>query len=135
MTLTDASPLLALVDVKQKQNARCLSLLPTLAAPLLTPWPCFTEAMYLAYGAGGWPMQRLLWRYVSSGRLRLYTPREADLTRMEVLMEKYRDTLMDMADAALVVTAEALQLRRIFTLDSDFYVYRLADGNALEVIP
>lgn len=134
MTLTDTGPLFSLVDKQQKQHFRCLSLLPTLSAPMLTTWPCFAESMYLVYGAGGWPMQRLLWRYVTSGRLGIYVPTDAKLMRMEALMEKYRDTPMDLADASLVVAAETLGQRRIFTLDSDFYVYRLADGSALEVV-
>ncbi len=41
---------------------------------------------------------------------------------------------MDLADASLIAAAEALSLKRIFTIDSDFYVYRLADGSSLEVI-
>jgi predicted nucleic acid-binding protein len=53
---------------------------------------------------------------------------------MAALMEKYRDTPMDLADASLVVVAESHSARRVFTLDRDFYVYRLADGTALEVI-
>lgn len=50
-------------------------------------------------------------------------------------MEKYKDTPMDLADASLVVAAETLGLRRIFTLDSDFYVFRINDRDAFEVIP
>jgi predicted nucleic acid-binding protein len=42
---------------------------------------------------------------------------------------------MDLADASLVAAAERLGLRRIFTLDSDFYIYRLLDGSALACIP
>ncbi len=60
------------------------------------------------------------------------TPAEAD--RMAALMQQYRDTPMDLADASLVAVAESRTLRRVFTTDSDFYVYRLADGSALEVI-
>jgi predicted nucleic acid-binding protein len=54
---------------------------------------------------------------------------------MAALMAQYRDTPMDLADASLVAVAESLRLRRVFTIDSDFYVYRLADGSALEVLP
>lgn len=134
MTLTDTGPLFSLVDKQQKQHLRCLSLLPTLSAPMLTSWPCFAEAMYLVHGAGGWLMQRILWRYVASGMLAIHISTDAELMRMETLMEKYRDTPMDLADASLVVAAETLGQRRIFTLDSDFYIYRLADGGVLEVI-
>ena len=34
-----------------------------------------------------------------------------------------------------VVTAERLRLNRIFTLDSDFYVYRINDAEAFIVVP
>jgi hypothetical protein len=61
------------------------------------------------------------------------TPAEAN--RMAALMAQYQDTPMDLADASLVVVAESRTLRRVFTTDSDFYVYRLADGSALEVVP
>ena len=51
-----------------------------------------------------------------------------------MLMEKYEDTPMDLADASLVAAAETLGLKRIFTLDSDFYVYRINDKDAFDVI-
>ena len=59
----------------------------------------------------------------------------AEGDRMAVLMAQYQDTPMDLADASLVVVAESRALRRVFTTDADFYVYRLADGSALEVMP
>ncbi|MFI5266525.1 MAG: hypothetical protein ACHQ7M_04020 [Chloroflexota bacterium] len=42
---------------------------------------------------------------------------------------------MDLADATLVALAEQDGHRRIFTLDSDFFVHRPATGRTLEVIP
>ena len=54
---------------------------------------------------------------------------------MKVLMERYQDTPMDLADASLVAAAERLGLSRIFTLDSDFYVYRIDDREAFEIVP
>jgi uncharacterized protein len=50
-------------------------------------------------------------------------------------MDKYKDRPMDLADASLVAATERLGARRIFTLDSDFHIYRLVDGSALECIP
>ena len=41
---------------------------------------------------------------------------------------------MDLADASLVAAAEWLGINRIFALDTDFYVYRLVDGSALDII-
>ena len=51
-----------------------------------------------------------------------------------VLMEKYSDTPMDLTDASLLSLAETHAFTRIFTIDSDFNIYRLKDGNALEII-
>ena len=41
---------------------------------------------------------------------------------------------MDLADASLVAVAERLSLRRVFTFDTHFYIYRLSDGSMLEMI-
>lgn len=50
-------------------------------------------------------------------------------------MAKYHDVPMDLADASLIAVAEQLGLRQVFSLDADFYVYRLADGTVLERVP
>ena len=54
---------------------------------------------------------------------------------MAALMDEYHDLPMDLADASLIAAAECLGVRQIFTLDSDFHIYRLADGSAMEVVP
>ncbi len=53
---------------------------------------------------------------------------------MSALMKKYRDTPMGLADALLIAVAESRTFRQISTVGRDFYIYRLADGTALEVI-
>lgn len=65
----------------------------------------------------------------------LHAANEAECERMKVLMEKYKDLPMDLADASLVAVAESQKIKRIFTLDSDFFVYRLYDKDAFDVIP
>ena len=54
-------------------------------------------------------------------------------------MEEYADHPMDLADASLVVAAEQLQTRRIFSLDrDDFSTYRVRVGwrlEAFELLP
>jgi hypothetical protein len=91
--------------------------------------------MYLVFQAGGYPAQAELWRWRIAGRLALHDLTRDETDRMAALMDKYRDRPMDLADASLVAVAERLGMRRIFTLDSDFHIYRLADGSALECIP
>jgi hypothetical protein len=50
-------------------------------------------------------------------------------------MKQYRDVPMDLADASLVAMAEVLNKRQIFTLDHDFYIYRLRGKQTFEIIP
>ncbi|MDB9518749.1 PIN domain-containing protein [Roseofilum reptotaenium CS-1145] len=94
-----------------------------------------SEAMYFLSELRGWSAQAILWDFIKRKALFLYAIHEAEYQRMEVLMEKYQDLPMDLADASLVAVAESQKIKRIFTLDSDFYVYRLYDKDAFEVIP
>ncbi len=80
-------------------------------------------------------MQKLLWGVWQSGGLKVHSMSEPETARMAALMEKYRDAPMDTADASLIALAETAGYTRIFSIDSDFYVYRLADGTVLEVVP
>jgi predicted nucleic acid-binding protein len=79
--------------------------------------------MYLLGRYGGWPAQHELWSYVTDQILVLYFNDEDEQSRMQVLMEQYRDLPMDLADASLVAAAKTLNQKRIFTLDRDFRIY------------
>lgn len=135
MTLTDAGPLIALIDRGEDAHKRCVAALATLRAPMITTWPAFTEAMYLLGDAAGWPAQEALWRLVERGDLELAVIDGPLLHRARALMERYRDTPMDLADATLVALAEDRGYRRIFTLDKHFHVYRVGNRQTLTIVP
>lgn len=135
MTLTDAGPLVAIIDRRDQHHARCLAAVATLPAPLLlTTWACLGEAMYLLGREGGHDAQDELWAFIADGFVRVHQSADAETARMRELMRQYRDTPMDFADASLVAAAETLGLRRVFTVDHHFYVYRV-NGNAFVVVP
>ena len=102
---------------------------------MATTWPAFTEAMYIAGRAAGWRAQEVLWRWIASGALVVHDLTPRMVARMPVLMERYSDLPMDLADASLVALAEERRLRQVFTLDSDFRVYRLPTGEPFELVP
>ncbi|CCI02741.1 MAG: PIN domain-containing protein [Microcystis aeruginosa PMC 728.11] len=135
MTLCDASPLIALINEADKNHQRCVDILPSLSAPLVTTCACFTEAMYLLRRYGGWFAQQELWGYVVDEILVIHHHNSDELKRMETLMIQYQDVPMDLADASLVAMAEVLNQRQIFTLDSDFYIYRRYGNQPFEVVP
>ncbi|HZL34936.1 MAG TPA: PIN domain-containing protein [Tepidisphaeraceae bacterium] len=143
--LTDTGPLIALLDKRQHLHQACRRVFENADLPLITTWPCFTEAMYFAQREGGQRFQDILWRFVSDRILRIHhsqIPTHTDdaeeqfRDRMRELMEQYADLPMDLADASLVAVAEQLNLRQIFTLDRrDFIIYRTREGAAFEVVP
>ena len=135
MILTDTGPIVALLDADDQHHAACLAAARRLPEePLLTTWPCLTEAMHLL-GRGGYRYQARLWNLHYAEKLFLHQLTPAETTRIAELMEQYRDTPMDLADASLVAAAETLALPLVFTVDHQFYIYRLNDGSALQVVP
>jgi predicted nucleic acid-binding protein len=136
MILIDTGPLVAILDRADNQHKTCVETAARLPrGPVLSTWPCFTEAMYLLESAGGWEYQSKLWLFRQSGKLKLHDATEAEMLRMADLMDTYQDRPMDLADASLVACAEATNRRDVFTLDSDFYIYRLGDGSMLNIVP
>ncbi len=76
-----------------------------------------------------------MWGYVADRILLLYFNGEVEQARMQVLMQQYRDLPMDLADASLVATAEALNQKQVFTLDRDFQIYRFRGNQPFDVVP
>jgi uncharacterized protein len=83
----------------------------------------------------GWEGQDALWALIEQDMIRIHTPNADDWKRVRELMEQYRDTPMACADASLVSLAELKGFKSIFTLDSDFYFYRIHGKESFEVIP
>ena len=107
MTLTDTGPLVALVNRNDPNHAVCVTATRRLpSGPLITTWPCFTEAMYLVFRAGGFPAQAALWQLRTARRLLLHDLTGTEVDRMVELMETSRDRPMDLADASAVAAAE-----------------------------
>ncbi len=134
MTLVDAGPLIAILNRNDPDHEPCTKALKTLTRPLVTTWPAFTEAMYLLGAYGGWPAQELLWGMVDAHHLTIGDLTPDEHAQTAALMKQYRDVPMDLADATLVVLAGRLRHFIMFTLDSDFHVYRPA-GRHFDVVP
>jgi predicted nucleic acid-binding protein len=136
LTLCDTGPLVALIDRGDPHHERCVTTLDSLPPePLLTTWPCWVEAIYLVGRVKGFASQEALWSYLAGDLVRLVEPAPGEWQRMRALMRRYRDVPMDIADASLVTAAERLTLRRIFTLDSHFFAYRIGGKDGFEVVP
>jgi len=126
--LVDTGPCVALFDPKDAQHARCREVLSAIREPLYTTVPVLTEAFHIL-SPGSYGSDRLR-DFVGRGGLSVWFMGQAELQRAFELMEQYADHPMDLADASLIVAAEALRIRKIFTIDrSDFATYRIRRGH------
>jgi uncharacterized protein len=110
--LCDSGPLVALVDRDDFAHQECRGALQAFGGDLVTTLPVLVEAFYPAQGQS---LRRFLWELIVNAAVGLADISDADFPRMRMLMEKYADPPMDFADASLVVLAERLKLRRVFT--------------------
>lgn len=133
MILIDAGPLVALLHRDDQDHARCVAALRKVRTVLTTTWPPLTEAMYLlSFSAQA---QDALLEMVERGALRVLPIDESDIPRVRVLIQKYQDLPMDLADATLVRVAEREGIQEVFTLDRrDFTTYRVG-RRAFTIIP
>ncbi len=124
MILVDTGPLVALFDPKDGQHRRCVRTLKGVREPIRTTVPVLTEAFHML-GPESLGSDRLR-EFVVKGGLSVWFFDPATLARAFELMELYSDHPMDLADASLVVAAESLGTRKVFTVDrKDFETYRV----------
>lgn len=128
MILVDTGPLVALFDPADSWHGRCVHRLEGIIEPLCTTISALTEAFHLltpsSLGA-----QRLM-DFIAEGGLGVWFFDELSLSRALELMLRYSNVPMDLADASLVVAAEQLAARKVFTIDrKDFTVYRIQRGH------
>ena len=133
--LCDTGPLIALIDARQPEHVQCRRVFDAAPVPLTTTWTCFVEAMYLLRSRGGPRYQNRLWAMTARKALVLHQHADTELARMQLLMERYDNMLMDLAHASLMVASEATGDRKIFTLDKNFRIYRFEDGTLFDVVP
>jgi predicted nucleic acid-binding protein len=128
LILVDTGPLVALFDPSDAYHARCVQVLKTIEEPIGTTIPVLTEAFHLL-SPGSMGSQRLI-DFIADAGLTVWFLDDETLARTFSLMIKYADAPMDLADASLVVTAERLALRKVFTIDrKDFATYRIKRGH------
>jgi predicted nucleic acid-binding protein len=135
--LIDTGPLVALFDPKDGQHQRCVKALKVVREPIRTTVPVLTEAFHML-GPGSVGSDRLR-DFVLKGGMSVWWFDHAALARAFELMEMYSDHPMDLADASLIVAAELLGTRKVFTIDrDDFETYRVRRGHrhyAVEIMP
>jgi predicted nucleic acid-binding protein len=104
---------------------------------LKTTIPVLTEAFHML-GPESRQADRLR-EFIERRGLSIWFLDDGSLNRAFELMELYADHPMDLADASLVVAAESLGARKVFTVERrDFEAYRVRRGHRhypMEIVP
>lgn len=125
MIIADTGFWLALANANDQHHARALAALARAREPLICTWPVMTETCHLLATRLSVDAELAFLRSAREGAFEIFQLEVAHLARIEVLMDKYRDLPMDLADGSLVVLAEELGSGRIFSTDSrDLRTYR-----------
>lgn len=128
MILVDTGPLVALFDPADAWHERCVEQLRRIRERLWTTTPVLTEAFHLLTPAS--VGTKRLMDFVTAGGLAMWFFDDSGLSRAFELVVRYDNVPMDLGDASLVVAAERLNTRKVFTIDrSDFGVYRIRRGH------
>lgn len=125
MILADTGFWLALANRRDAHHQRAKAALARHPGPFVTTWPVMTETCHLLATRLGVPAQVAFIRSGALGAFSVFALDRTHLPRIEVLMEKYRDLPMDLADASLVLLAEETGTGDILSTDErDFGAYR-----------
>jgi predicted nucleic acid-binding protein len=132
ITFSDAGPLVALLDEGDRWHAWARESFQTLRPPIYTCEAVLTEAWHQLRRFRR--SRAALANLCARGALVTSFDFEAESDAVWRLLNKYADTPMDFADACLVRMAELNPLARIWTVDSDFFVYRCHGRQAIPLV-
>jgi predicted nucleic acid-binding protein len=123
--IADTGFWLALANVKDRFHGAAVRALDRVSEPLICTWPVMTETCHLLAARLSVEAELAFVRSATAGAFEVFELEVAHLERIQVLMEKYRELPMDLADASLVILAEELGSGRILSTDQrDFRTYR-----------
>jgi len=122
--LLDTDPLVALINASDPFHAWARSAIQHFEWPLLTCDSVVTEAFFLLRRTTASP--DTLWQMIARGAIRPAFRLEDQHESVAALLKRYANVPMSVADACLVRMSELAEDNEgtVFTLDSDFRVYR-----------
>lgn len=117
MILLDTSGLLAAIDSSQSQHAKAAAALDHATGPLLLSPFVLAELDYLLATRVGSDAQHALLEEVARGAYRLEPFSSEDVASAAVILGRYRDLGIGLADASIVVLAGRYRVLDVLTLD------------------
>lgn len=128
-TIIDSGPLIALFDRSDKYHKIVLDFIKSYQGKLITSWAVITEVSHMLDFNLQVQIDFLKW--CEMGGIEVYTISQDEISNIQVMMEKYSDIPMDLADATLMYIANKDNIKNIVSIDSDFDVYRTLKKQSL----
>ena len=130
--LLDTGPLVSFLASGVRHHAWTVEQWKRLRPPLLTCEPVLTEAAFLLKREGR--DTDALFELLERGVIRIALAVQEEQADVRALMHRYRNRPMSLADACLVRLSETYPAGKVFTLDSDFHIYRRHGNKVIPVL-
>lgn len=128
-TIIDSGPLIALFDRSDKYHKLVLDFIKSYQGKLITSWAVITEVSHILDFNLQVQIDFLKW--CEMGGIEVYTISQDEISNIRVMMEKYSDIPMDLADATLMYIANKESIKNIASIGSDFDIYRTLKKQSL----
>ncbi len=130
--IIDTGPLVAFLDRDEKHHRWTVKQIDNLTAPLLVCEAVLTETIFLLKRS---PLAQIaVINLLQNGALAIKFSLAENALPVKALLNKYSDNGISLADACLVRMAELNGAHYVFTLDSDFQIYRKHGRQPIQVI-
>ena len=120
--IVDTSALVASIDQSERHHEWVVQQLEQIEPPLLTCEAVVSETWFLLGRVRG--AREAFLPYLEQGQVQVVFSLESELASVLTIMKRYESVPASLADAELVRMAELYPRSSVFTLDSDFQIYR-----------
>ena len=129
-TIIDSGPLIALFDRSDKYHKSVLDFMKSYKGKLIISWAVITEVSHMLDFNLQVQIDFLKWCEI--GGIEVYNISQDEISKIRIMMEKYIDIPMDLADGTLMYIANKENIKNIVSIDSDFDIYRTLKKQSLD---
>lgn len=130
--ILDTSPLVALINKRDTYHEWAKQKWSMIKPPLLTCEAVITESFFLLRNIYGG--QETIIKFLERKAVIIDFDLEDELLHIQTLLNSYKSVPVSLADACLVRMAELQDSSSVFTLDSDFQIYRKNRHQVIDLI-
>ena len=131
-TIADSGVIVAYLDKRDEHHLWTFEQMKTLPAPYLVCEAVITESCFLlSHLHNG---EKNVLAMLKAGFLEINFSLSNEIEAVGDLMQKYENVPMSLADACLVRMSEITDNSKVFTLDSDFHIYRKNGKQKIDLI-